>query len=152
MTLVTLAVVLAYFTHPRSDQPEDGQGGGPRLLSSWKQYSFWRAVIIIASSVPIAILTNAMRVSGTGVLAHYYGTEVADGFFHSFSGWVVYVVAFLLLFVVAHLLDRFGHLGKGDGGQARAGAAAAQEVKAESAVGVGSAPATAKVVSVKGAD
>jgi len=150
MTLVTLAVVLAYFTHPRSDQ-QDGQGGGPRLLSFWKRYSFWWSAIIIASSVPIAILTNAMRVSGTGVLAHYYGTEVADGFFHSFSGWVVYVVAFLLLFVVAYLLDRFGHLGKGDGGQARAGAAA-QEVKAETVAGVGNAPATAKVVSVKGAD
>jgi len=37
-------------------------------------------------------------VSGTGVLAHYYGTEVADGFFHTFSGWAVYVAAFVLLF------------------------------------------------------
>jgi hypothetical protein len=50
------------------------------------------------------------------VLAHYYGTEVADGFFHSFSGWVVYIVAFLLLFAVGWLLDRFGKWGKGDGG------------------------------------
>jgi len=35
------------------------------------------------------LLTNALRVSGTGVLAHYYGTKVADGFFHSFSGWAI---------------------------------------------------------------
>ena len=116
-----------------------------------KRYSFWRAVIIIASAVPIAILTNAMRVSGTGVLAHYYGTEVADGFFHSFSGWVVYIVAFLLLFMVAYLLDRFGHFDRGDGGQSRDGAAA-QEVKAEGVAGVGSAQAAREVVSAKGAD
>jgi hypothetical protein len=32
---------------------------------------------------------------------------VADGFFHTFSGWVVYIVAFLLLFAVGWLLDRF---------------------------------------------
>jgi hypothetical protein len=46
-------------------------------------------------------------VSGTGILSHYYGTQVADGFFHSFSGWAIYVVAFLLLFGIGFILDRF---------------------------------------------
>lgn len=101
MTLVTLAVVFAYFTHPRPD-------GGRRGMVEWlKSYGFWRSAIIVLSAVPIAILTNALRVSGTGVLAHYYGPEVADGFFHSFSGWVIYIAAFLLLFGVAWVLDRF---------------------------------------------
>lgn len=72
-----------------------------------KSFAVWRSVIIVVSAVPIAILTNALRVSGTGVLSHYYGTEVADGFFHSFSGWVIYIVAFLLLFAVGWILDRF---------------------------------------------
>jgi exosortase/archaeosortase family protein len=72
-----------------------------------KSYGFWRSVAIIVSAVPIAIFTNALRVSGTGVLAHYYGTEVADGFFHSFSGWVIYIVAFLMLFGVGWIMDRF---------------------------------------------
>lgn len=105
MTLVTLAVVFAYFTHPRSD---DSSGGPRRGIIEWlKSYGFWRSAIIILSAVPIAILTNALRVSGTGVLAHFYGPEVADGFFHSFSGWVIYIAAFLLLFGVGWLLDRF---------------------------------------------
>ena len=105
MTLVTLAVVLAYFTNPREDDPKDEhQSGGMRWL---KNYGFWRSLTIIVSAVPIAILTNALRVSGTGVLAHYYGTEVADGFFHSFSGWVIYIVAFLMLFGVGWIMDRF---------------------------------------------
>jgi hypothetical protein len=64
-------------------------------------------VIIVLSAVPIAILTNASRVSGTGILSHYYGTTVADGFFHSFSGWAIYIVAFLLLFLVGWIVDRF---------------------------------------------
>lgn len=101
MTLLTLAVVFAYFTHPRN---EDG-GGKP---FGWlKSYGFWRSLILVVSAVPIAIVTNAFRVSGTGVLAHYYGTEVADGFFHSFSGWAIYIVAFILLFLVGWVLDRF---------------------------------------------
>lgn len=103
MTLVTLAVVFAYFTHPRSDNTQ-GKGGKFGWLRS---YGFWRSTILVFSAVPIAIFTNALRVSGTGVLSHYYGTQVADGFFHSFSGWAIYIVAFLLLFGVGWILDRF---------------------------------------------
>jgi len=110
MTLVTLAVVFAYFTHTPSD---DEPGSGRR--SGWlRSYWFWRAVILVVSAVPIAILTNAFRVSGTGVLAHYYGTAVADGFFHSFSGWAIYIVAFILLFGIGMILDRFKPAQAGD--------------------------------------
>src|SRR5262249_34834788 len=63
---------------------------------------------LVVSAVPIAIVTNALRVSGTGVLAHYYGTGIADGFFHSFSGWAMYLSAALLMFGVSWLFDRFG--------------------------------------------
>jgi exosortase/archaeosortase family protein len=114
MTLVTLAVVFAYFTHPDGgsqaghDHLEHGTRARPqtRVALLLKSYGFWRSTVILLSAIPIAILTNALRVSGTGVLAHYYGTKVADGFFHSFSGWVVYIVAFLILFGVGWILDR----------------------------------------------
>ena len=116
MTLVTLAVVFAYFTHPRGENSDDGDRPPTTpsnitshiesQLSRLKSYGFWRSTIIVLSAVPIAIFTNALRVSGTGVLVHYYGTRVADGFFHSFSGWVIYVVAFLMLFGVGWLLGR----------------------------------------------
>ena len=96
MTLVTLAVIYAYFTTPKSPDA--------------KRFAIARSLILALSAVPIAILTNAVRVSGTGVLAHYYGTRVADGFFHSFSGWVVYIAAALLLFATGWLLDRFNGL------------------------------------------
>lgn len=111
MTLVTLAVVFAYFTSPT----DEGGTGGRRL----ERYRVWRAALIVVAAVPIAIITNAARVSGTGVLARYYGTEVADGFFHEFSGWVIYIAAFLLLFAFGWLLDRFNPArggGKGRGG------------------------------------
>lgn len=156
MTLVTLAVVFAYFTHPKNDE-RDGDGGGSSTFSSLKRYSFWRSAIIVLSAVPIAILTNALRVSGTGVLAHYYGTEVADGFFHSFSGWVVYIVAFLLLFATGWLLDQIGKIGKGGGGEGPSSASdPAQGIKVEQKeilTGAGSSRrATAKIVSAKGAE
>lgn len=107
MTLITLAVVYAYFTYP---QKTKNTGDDAASLKRVKQFGLWRSLIIVLASIPIAILTNAMRVSGTGVLARYYGTKVADGFFHSFSGWVVYIAAFLLLFAVGWALDRAGAL------------------------------------------
>lgn len=149
MTLVTLAVVFAYFTHPKS-KGGDGGGGWTRSL---KSYGFWRSAILVASAVPIAILTNALRVSGTGVLSHYYGTEVADGFFHSFSGWVVYIVAFLLLFAVGWLLDRVGRRGRNDGdsGSGRA-TATAKEAKVIKPEPTATATAPAGVIPAKGVE
>ena len=107
MTLITLAVIYAYFTKGKAPQSSDGnKPRRTRLGDSFKSFHLWRAVIVVASAVPIAILTNAARVSGTGVLAHYYGSRMADGFFHSFSGWVVYIAAAVLLFATAWILDR----------------------------------------------
>jgi exosortase len=126
MTLVTLAVVFAYFTSP-SD--EEGSGG-PRLA----RYRRLRAVLIVLAAVPIAIITNAARVSGTGVLARFYGTQVADGFFHEFSGWVIYIVAFLLLFAFGWLIDRFNPARRGGTGRGGRGAAEASDAAVEAEV------------------
>lgn len=84
ISLLTLGVVYGYFADPRN----------------------WVRVAIATSSIPIAIVANGLRVAGTGVLAHYYGPEAADGFFHTFSGWLVFVVAFVMLLVVTRALVR----------------------------------------------
>jgi exosortase len=140
MTLVTLAVVFAYFTHPRSND-----SGGPRGRFGWlRSFGFWRSTILVLAAVPIAILTNAARVSGTGILSHYYGTGVADGFFHSFSGWAIYIVAFLLLFAVGWILDRFKPAAPAEHTSA--------EVDEKSSREHGSVSATTSVVSVEGTE
>ncbi|MCA1603728.1 MAG: archaeosortase/exosortase family protein, partial [Acidobacteria bacterium] len=117
MTLVTLAAVYAYFTYPKGADSENS-GGQRERTGRLRRFGFWRSGILIASAIPIAITTNALRVSGTGVLARYYGTGVADGFFHTFSGWVIYIAASLLLFATGWLLDRAVRFGKGDHGGA----------------------------------
>ena len=113
MTLMTIAVVFAYFSYPRASSGTGGSADGSRkigLFNSLRSWGFWRSITIVLSAVPIAILTNAFRVSGTGILARYYGVKVAEGFFHSFSGWVIYVAAFVLLFAFGWGLDRLRSL------------------------------------------
>jgi exosortase len=107
MTLVTLAMIYAYFTRPKVAPTSVCDG---KRDTQTKLYATIRFVTLVLAAVPIAILTNAMRVSGTGVLAHYYGTGIADGFFHSFSGWVIYIVAAGLLLATGWILDRIARL------------------------------------------
>jgi exosortase len=84
VSLLTLGIVYGYFTDPRS----------------------WVRVVIALATVPIAIVANGLRVAGTGVAAHYYGPEAAHGFFHTFSGWLVFVFAFFMLVAVMQGLLR----------------------------------------------
>jgi exosortase len=53
--------------------------------------------VLAAVTIPIAIAANAARVAGTGLAANWIGPEAAEGFFHVFSGWLVFVAAFGLL-------------------------------------------------------
>ena len=67
---------------------------------------FWERAVLILSCFPIAILVNALRVSATGVLANYYGMSVAEGFFHGFSGYLLFLVAFALLLLLGLVLSK----------------------------------------------
>jgi exosortase len=64
-----------------------------------------RKTILIVSAVPIAIFSNILRVTGTGLLYQYVGGEFAEGFYHSLEGWVFYVIALGLLFGEFFLLN-----------------------------------------------
>jgi EpsI family protein len=39
--------------------------------------------------------------------AHWIGKEAADGFFHEFSGWIVFIFAFAMVFAIQKLISRF---------------------------------------------
>jgi exosortase len=82
MSLLALGTVYAYFTE--------------RVI--------WKRWVIVAAAVPVAIAANVFRVAGTGILAQFVGEEAAQGFYHDFSGWLVFVVAFVLLLGIGTLL------------------------------------------------
>lgn len=71
----------------------------------------WRQIVLVVSTIPIAIITNGIRIGATGILAERYGSDVAQGFFHGFSGWLIFMFAFALLFLL-HFIMR-AMLGKG---------------------------------------
>ena len=101
MTLVTLALILAYFTRKKKPKSEIASFGFLR------NFDFWRAVILMLTAIPIAVLTNAARVTATGVLTFYYGKKALESFSHDLSGWLVYLVALALLLAVNLVLKKF---------------------------------------------
>jgi len=82
ISLLTLAIVFGYIGDTRN----------------------WARLFIAAAAIPVAVITNGARVAGTGVAAHYYGKAAAEGFFHEFSGWLVFIVAFALLLLLHRVL------------------------------------------------
>ena len=77
----------------------------------FSQDVIWKRWVLVLLSIPIAIIANAARVSGTGILAHFFGEEAAEGFYHTFEGWLVFIVAFVLLFICGVILGKIGTRG-----------------------------------------
>jgi len=66
-------------------------------------------VLLVALIIPIAIVSNGLRVVMAGVLAYLLGPSWAEGFFHFFAGWLIFLAALALVLLVHSLLRRFGH-------------------------------------------
>jgi exosortase len=60
----------------------------------------WRRVALALASLPIAVAANAFRIFGTGVCVQYWDPERASGFFHEFSGWLMFLVSLACLYMV----------------------------------------------------
>lgn len=84
LTLVTLAIIYGYLMERR----------------------IWMRIVLALSAVPIAVIANSFRIFGTGLLVQYWDPEKAEGFFHTFSGWLIFVVALILLFALHRVLSR----------------------------------------------
>jgi exosortase len=82
MALGTLGVVFAYF-----------------FRKNWVE-----RIVLVLSTMPIAILVNAFRVALSGVLTHQYGAQAAEGVIHMTEGFFTFGLAFALLLLEAWLL------------------------------------------------
>lgn len=84
VSLITLGILLGYFTESR----------------------LWVRWLLALATIPTAIFANGLRVAGTGILAHYWGPEAAEGFFHTFSGWLVFAFAFGMVLLLQWIIRR----------------------------------------------
>jgi exosortase D (VPLPA-CTERM-specific) len=67
----------------------------------------WKRLVCVLATIPLGVFMNALRIGLTGILTDRYGTKVAEGFFHGFSGWVLFIVAIVMLFLFSRFLELF---------------------------------------------
>jgi exosortase len=82
MSLFTLAVFYGYFLERKTS----------------------RRWILALAAIPIAVTANVFRIVGTGLCVQYWDPEKALGFFHEFSGWVMFVISLGCLYLVHRLM------------------------------------------------
>ncbi len=70
------------------------------------QQTFLYRSVLVTAIIPIAIISNIIRIIITAMLAYYKGPETAHGFLHDTSGIVVYTVATVLTFGVNEVLRK----------------------------------------------
>jgi len=89
----------------------------------------WKAALLLLSLIPAAIMANALRVTAMGIFP-----AIQEGFWHGFSGWLIFLFCFACLFLFNWLLTgrqakTLGVLGK----DAPPAAIAGDDLKAASA-------------------
>jgi exosortase D (VPLPA-CTERM-specific) len=70
--------------------------------------SLWKKAILFLSSLPLAIFSNSIRIAVTGILYNLWGASVAEGFFHGFSGWLIFMVTVPVLLLEMWILSKTG--------------------------------------------
>jgi len=85
LSLTTLAIIYGYFMETR----------------------LWIRIVLALASVPIAVAANSLRIVGTGLLVQYWDPGKGEGFFHLFSGWLIFVVSLVMLYLLHELLGLF---------------------------------------------
>src|ERR1039458_7805731 len=90
MSLFTVAVIYGYFL----------------------ERTTWRRVVLALSSLPIAVAANVARIFGTGLCVQYWDPDKALGFFHEFSGWVMFLMSLGCLYIVHRIMRLFPAKGR----------------------------------------
>jgi len=74
------------------------------LLAYFYRAAFWKRAVIVISTVPLSIISNSIRIAVTGILYELWGAKVAEGFFHGFSGWFLFMFTLAVLLIEMKLL------------------------------------------------
>ena len=83
------------------------------LLAWFFRAPFWKRLMLVLSTLPLIVATNSIRIAATGLLYESFGAKVAEGFFHDFSGWLIFMVTLAILLLEMWLLEKMpGHLSR----------------------------------------
>lgn len=75
------------------------------IFAYWLKASMAKKIILFLSTIPIAVVTNVCRVVILASISEIWGAQYAEGFVHDATGFLVFVIAFILLYTVGKILE-----------------------------------------------
>ena len=75
------------------------------IFAYWMKSTMGRRLLLFLTAIPIAIITNVIRVIFLSCVAEIWGVELAGGWLHDVSGFLVFALAFILLYVMVRILE-----------------------------------------------
>lgn len=84
------------------------------LLAYYFRAPLWKKLFLVLSAVPVSIVTNGLRIASVGIFYEFWGPAAAEGFFHDFSGWFIFLCSLGLLLAEMWLLKRILPSGRTD--------------------------------------
>jgi len=76
------------------------------LIAYHFRASFWKRAVLVLSAIPVTVFTNSLRIATVGFLYPAWGAKVAEGFFHDFSGWLIFMVSLAILLAEMWILGK----------------------------------------------
>lgn len=76
------------------------------IYANLTQRVAWKQWLMFAFSIPLAIVGNVVRIFTTGIVAEAFGTDMAMQLYHDFSGFIIFMVVFVLLIGTGSMLER----------------------------------------------
>ena len=70
------------------------------LYAYFAQTSRAKQWVLFAAVVPLGILGNILRIFLTGCISYFFGVQYAEGFFHEFSGGLLFLFTLLGLMMI----------------------------------------------------
>ena len=75
------------------------------IFAYWMKAEMGKRLLLFLSTIPIAIITNVFRVVFLSAIAEIWGPKYAVGFTHDLSGFLVFALAFVLLYIMGKILE-----------------------------------------------
>ncbi|MDD2598619.1 MAG: exosortase/archaeosortase family protein [Kiritimatiellae bacterium] len=68
------------------------------IYAWYTQKSLVQKLLLFACAIPLAVIGNMSRIISICLAASWFGQEVATGYYHDYSGYVVFIIAIFLMF------------------------------------------------------
>jgi len=63
----------------------------------------WKRGLFVILAAAVSVIMNSVRIFLTGAFAEWTNTDVSDGFFHLFEGWVFFLFSFAVMLAICYL-------------------------------------------------